>query len=121
MASTTSTEIMCSSPEAPEAPVRRSAWHGGRRHRGRRPRRRASGARKQESLPTLGKLKRWMEGVEAAFGPDEEMAKAVQYCRNHWSALTRFVADGAIPPTNNPGRATPWGDRPRSEERPVCG
>ena len=29
------------------------------------------------------------------------MYKAVQYCKNHWKALTRFLEDGRIPLTNN--------------------
>ena len=35
------------------------------------------------------------------YTPDEEMWKAVKYCRNHWLALTRFMTDGSIPMTNN--------------------
>jgi hypothetical protein len=57
--------------------------------------------RRRDSEPILEQLQAWMAEVEGAFAPDEEMAKAVRYCRNHWTALTRFVEDGAIPLTNN--------------------
>ena len=35
------------------------------------------------------------------YPPDEELWKAIQYCRNQWRALTRFMTDGSIPMTNN--------------------
>jgi hypothetical protein len=57
--------------------------------------------RRRDSKRVLGKMKRWMDDVEAVFAPDEEMARAVRYCRNHWTALTQFVDDGAVPLTNN--------------------
>ena len=39
--------------------------------------------------------------MQRKFTPDEELYKAVQYCRNHWRALTRYMTDGTIPMTNN--------------------
>lgn len=42
-----------------------------------------------------------MRDTQRKFTPDEDLWKAVQYCRNHLRALTRFLTNGAIPLTNN--------------------
>lgn len=57
--------------------------------------------RKRDSIPLLRGFHRWMNAMQDRFTPDEELYKAIQYCRNHWCALTRFMTDGAIPMTNN--------------------
>lgn len=57
--------------------------------------------RKRDSIPLLRGFYRWMRAVQGRFAPDEELWKAVQYCKNHWRALTRFMTDGSIPMTNN--------------------
>ena len=57
--------------------------------------------RRRETRPLLGKFQRWMDETEAVFAPDEDISKAIRYCRNHWAALTRFLDDGRIPLTNN--------------------
>ena len=57
--------------------------------------------RKRDSIPLLRGFYRWMLAMQPRFTPDEELYKAVQYCKNHWCALTRFMTDGSIPMTNN--------------------
>ncbi len=57
--------------------------------------------RKRESIPLLRGFYRWMNATQHRYTPDEELWKAIQYCRNHWRALTRFMTDGSIPMTNN--------------------
>lgn len=57
--------------------------------------------RKRESIPLLRGFYRWMNTTQHRYTPDEELWKAIQYCRNHWRALTRFMTDGSIPMTNN--------------------
>jgi transposase len=57
--------------------------------------------RKRATVPMIRSFYRWMLATQRNFAPDEDMWKAVQYCRNHWCALTRFLTDGTIPMTNN--------------------
>lgn len=57
--------------------------------------------RKRESIPLLRGFYQWMNATQHRFPPDEEIFKAIQYCRNHWGPLTRFMLDGQIPMTNN--------------------
>lgn len=57
--------------------------------------------RKRESIRLLRGFHRWMASVLGRVAPEEELAKAIRYCRNHWQALTRFMTDGRVPMTNN--------------------
>lgn len=57
--------------------------------------------RKRDSIPLLRGFYRWMNRTQYRYTPDEELWKAIQYCRNHWGPLTRFMTDGSIPMTNN--------------------
>ena len=57
--------------------------------------------RKRDSIRLLRGFDRWLRAMKDRYTPDEEMWKAVKYCRNHWLALTRFMTDGSIPMTNN--------------------
>jgi transposase len=57
--------------------------------------------RKRDAIPLLRGFYRWMCATQARFDPSEELWKAIQYCFNHWCALTRFMTDGRIPMTNN--------------------
>lgn len=57
--------------------------------------------RKRETIPLLRGFYRWMNTTQHRYAPDEELYKAIQYCRNHWRALTRFMTAGSIPMTNN--------------------
>ena len=56
--------------------------------------------RKRDSIPLLRGFYRWMNRTQYRYTPDEELWKAIQYCRNHWGPLTRFMTDGSIPMTN---------------------
>jgi transposase len=57
--------------------------------------------RKRDSIPLLRSFYRWMRATQSRFDPSEELYKAIQYCFNHWCALTRFMTNGRIPMTNN--------------------
>ncbi len=57
--------------------------------------------RRRDCVPIIATLQRWMDEVQKVFAPDEAMFKAIQYCRNHWQALVRFLSDGQIPLSNN--------------------
>jgi transposase len=57
--------------------------------------------RKERSVPTLQKLKRWCVATSAAEPPSTELAQASAYILNHWTALTRFVEDGRVSLDNN--------------------
>ena len=57
--------------------------------------------RKQATVPLIRGFFRWMKATKDRYLPDEELRKAIQYCQNHWQALTRFLTDGTIPLTNN--------------------
>ena len=57
--------------------------------------------RRRDSITLLQGFYRWMCATQPRFAPDEELWKAIQYCFNHWRALTRFMTNGRIPMTNN--------------------
>ena len=57
--------------------------------------------RKRDTVPLLRQFEDWLEETQPMFEPDEDMYKAVQYCKNHKDALHRFLDDGRIPMTNN--------------------
>jgi transposase len=49
----------------------------------------------------LTSLKHWLLAMVEREPPSSELAKAVNYCLNHWTALTRFLDDGRLSPDNN--------------------
>jgi transposase len=49
----------------------------------------------------LDSLLRWLCAIVEQEPPSGELAKAVNYCLNHWTALTRFLDDGRLSPDNN--------------------
>jgi transposase len=49
----------------------------------------------------LNSLLRWLIVTVADEPPSGELAKAANYCLNHWTALTRFLEDGRLSPDNN--------------------
>ena len=57
--------------------------------------------RRAESLPLVKGFERWMAVTQHQFEPDEELYKAIQYFKNHKTALLRFLNDGAVDMTNN--------------------
>ena len=46
-------------------------------------------------------FKRWLDLMVVKLLPKDPLRKAVQYYLNHWTALTRFLDDSALPLDNN--------------------
>ena len=57
--------------------------------------------RQNRSTPVLEKLSHWFVATQQSEPPSTELAKAAAYALNHWTALTRFVADGRVSLDNN--------------------
>jgi hypothetical protein len=57
--------------------------------------------RGEHTRDALDKLLRWLIVTAADEPPSSELAKAANYCLNHWTALTRFLEDGRLSPDNN--------------------
>jgi transposase len=57
--------------------------------------------RRRESAPALEVFKSWMRRRYLQYLPDEPLRVAMQYVINHWTALRRFLQDGAVPIHNN--------------------
>ena len=51
--------------------------------------------------PLRDKLRDWMDAVGPTLVPSDALAKTIQYYRNHWDALFRFVDDPRIPIDNS--------------------
>jgi hypothetical protein len=49
----------------------------------------------------LTSLQHWLLAMVEQEPPSSEMAKAVNSCLNHWTALNRFLDDGRLSPDNN--------------------
>jgi hypothetical protein len=49
----------------------------------------------------LTSLQHWLRAMVEQEPPSSEMAKAVNYCLNHWTALNQFLDDGRLSPDNN--------------------
>jgi hypothetical protein len=57
--------------------------------------------RSERTRDALDSLLRWLLAIREQEPPSSELAKAVNYCLNHWTALTRFLDDGRLSPDNN--------------------
>jgi transposase len=57
--------------------------------------------RDERSRDALDRLKRWLLVTAEQEPPGSELAKAVNYCLRHWTALTRFLDDARLSPDNN--------------------
>jgi hypothetical protein len=59
--------------------------------------------RKEKSAPVVHKLEQWRDAELRSPGVADgtPIRRALQYIRNHWDALTRFLHDGKIPIHNN--------------------
>ncbi|MGH7505197.1 MAG: IS66 family transposase, partial [Longimicrobiales bacterium] len=57
--------------------------------------------RAERSVGVLERLKRWLVVTADQEPPSSELARAAGYGLNHWTALTRFVADGHLDIDNN--------------------
>jgi hypothetical protein len=57
--------------------------------------------RAEYTRDALTSLQHWLLAMVQQEPPGSEMAKAVNYCLNHWTALLRFLDDGQLSPDNN--------------------
>lgn len=51
--------------------------------------------------PLYTSMRGWMDAVEPTLLPDDKLAAAIRYYRNHWDALTRWVDHPELPPDNS--------------------
>jgi transposase len=57
--------------------------------------------RKERTKPLVAELEAWLRVQQARVSRKSEIGKAIAYALNHWTALTRFLADGRICMSNN--------------------
>lgn len=57
--------------------------------------------RQERIHPQFEQLKLWMDAVEPTLAKADDLAKVIRYYRNHWTELTRFLADPSIPIDNS--------------------
>lgn len=57
--------------------------------------------RRRKVRPLQERLLAWMDATEPGLTPDDDLAKAIRYYRNHWQALFRFVDHPEIPIDNS--------------------
>ncbi|MCU4162279.1 IS66 family transposase [Acidiphilium sp. AL] len=58
-------------------------------------------ARQEHSAPLVADLETWMRAERAKLSRHNDIAKAMDYMLNRWTAFTRFLADGRICLSNN--------------------
>ncbi len=58
---------------------------------------------KAHSLEPMKELKTWLDQQidDHLVEPNSSLGKAIQYCRNHWEKLTRFLSEPGAPLDNN--------------------
>jgi len=57
--------------------------------------------RNERSRPLVAALETWLREQRRKLSARNEIAKAIQYSLNHWTALTRFLDDGRLCMSNN--------------------
>ena len=57
--------------------------------------------RKNEAVPILKKIKKWLDKKKQQVLPESLIGKAVNYTTKRWPLLVRYVRDGIIPIDNN--------------------
>jgi transposase len=61
--------------------------------------------RQREARPLWDRIRRWLDDVELrttnVILPKSDMAKAINYVRNHFAELQRYLDDGMLPIDNN--------------------
>ena len=57
--------------------------------------------RRQKLQPLYETMYRWMDVVEPTLLPEDPLAGAIRYYRNHWQALTAFIDHPEIGPDNS--------------------
>ncbi len=58
-------------------------------------------ARQDLSAPLVAELEAWMRQERARLARHNDLAKAIDYMLNRWTAFTRFLGDGRICLSNN--------------------
>lgn len=71
-----------------------------RQVRGKRPAARLA-ARRERSAPILADLQAWLNATLRTLSVKSPLASAIQYTLTRWSALSRFLGDGAVEIDNN--------------------
>jgi transposase len=59
------------------------------------------GLRQEKALPIAKALQDWLEAQRARVPDGSAIAKAIDYSRGRWEALTRYLDDGDLPCDNN--------------------
>jgi transposase len=57
--------------------------------------------RQEKSKPIIDKFKIWLDEMYPTVLPQSPLGKAMKYCLNLWSGLTRFLEDGRLEIDNN--------------------
>ena len=57
--------------------------------------------RRERIRPLYDDLWRWMDAVQPTLLPDDPLAAAIRYYRNHWGALTAWLAHPEVGPDNS--------------------
>jgi transposase len=57
--------------------------------------------RRARIRPLYDDLWRWMDAVQPTLLPDDPLAAAIRYYRNHWGALTAWLAHSEVGPDNS--------------------
>jgi transposase len=57
--------------------------------------------RQKESKPLMDRFKAWLDEKMPTVLPQSPLGKAMRYCHNLWSGLTRFLDDGRLEIDNN--------------------
>jgi transposase len=73
--------------------------------------------RQQHARPVADHLREWLTRQRMKVPDKSAIAKAINYSRGRWQALTRYIDDGDLPIDNN------WVEnriRPISRERSLC-
>jgi transposase len=65
------------------------------------PRHERKRVRNERSRPLVDALETWLREQRRKLSAQNEVAKAIQYSLNRWTALTRFLDDGRLCMTNN--------------------
>jgi hypothetical protein len=60
-----------------------------------------SAVRRMRSAPVLGELHAWLRETSATLSAKSPLAQAIQYTLTRWTALNRYVEDGAVEIDNN--------------------
>ncbi|MGT2453972.1 IS66 family transposase [Cupriavidus basilensis] len=57
--------------------------------------------RQEHSVPLLEAFRKWLDELAPQVLPESLLGKAINYTRNQWEYLARYVVDGRVPVDNN--------------------